>query len=54
MLCTNPILVRVDEFQKEYLVSIGEKQKDASNVPPPSIEVKEKKSQDLSKDQSVN
>lgn len=40
-LYTNPILVRLDEIEKEKLASTGEKPQETSNVPPQSTEVKE-------------
>lgn len=35
-LCSNPILVRVDEIQNAKVASIGENPKYTSNVPPQS------------------
>ena len=54
MPCSNHILVRIDESQKAKIASIEEQQKDTSIVPPMVVEIKEKESQELIKDQGVN
>lgn len=41
-ICTNIILVRVDEIKKKEITSAREKPLETSNVPPQNREVKEK------------
>lgn len=40
-LCSNPLLVRIDEIDKATVAIVGEKQINTSSVPPTSIEIED-------------